>query len=180
MEELMSPMMNAKEYEQSLRKLNLKVYMFGKWVENVVDDPIIRPSMNAVAATYRYAHKPEYADIMTATSHLNGKKINRFTHIHQSVDDLLTKSKMGRLLGSLTACFFQRCVGMDALNTLSITTHAIDTAHETEYHKRFLNYLTYIQEYDLICDGAMTDPKGDRSLPPNKQRDPDLFLHVVE
>ena len=38
----------------------------------------------------------------------------------------MKKSKMGRLLGSLTACCFQRCVGMDAMNALSITTHAID------------------------------------------------------
>ena len=35
--------------------------------------------------------------IMTATSHLTGEKINRFTHIHQSVDDLLNKQKMTRL-----------------------------------------------------------------------------------
>ena len=26
----------------------------------------------------------------------------------------------------------------------------------------------------------MTDVKGDRSLAPSKQADPDLFLHVVE
>ena len=28
--------------------------------------------------------------------------------------------------------------------------------------------------------GGMTDPKGDRSLPPHKQPDPDVFVHVVE
>jgi 4-hydroxybutyryl-CoA dehydratase/vinylacetyl-CoA-Delta-isomerase len=81
--------------EESLHKLNLQVYMFGKRVENVVDDPIIRPSMNAVAATYELAHRAEHKDLMTATSHLTGKKINRFTHIHQNNDDLVKKSKMG-------------------------------------------------------------------------------------
>ncbi|HQQ16253.1 MAG TPA: 4-hydroxyphenylacetate 3-hydroxylase family protein [Deltaproteobacteria bacterium] len=176
----MSKLMNAREYEESLRKLGMRVYMFGRRVENVVDDPIIRPSMNAVAATYEYAHRPEYEDIMTAKSHLTGKKINRFTHIHQSTEDLVKKSKMGRLLGSLTACCFQRCVGMDALNALSITTHAIDAKYGTGYYQRFLKYLAYVQENDLVCDGAMTDPKGDRSLPPSKQSDPDMFLHVVE
>ena len=90
--------MNARQYEESLRKLNLKVYMFGERVTNVVDDPIIRPSMNAVALTYELAHSPEFEEIMTATSHLTGQKINRFTHIHQSVEDLVKKSKMGRLL----------------------------------------------------------------------------------
>jgi 4-hydroxybutyryl-CoA dehydratase/vinylacetyl-CoA-Delta-isomerase len=93
--------------------------MFGKRVQNPVDDPIIRPSLNSVAMTYELAERPEFTDLMTATSHLTGKKINRFTHIHQSVDDLVKKSKMGRLLGRETGCCFQRCVGMDALNARS-------------------------------------------------------------
>ena len=154
--------------------------MFGQRVSNVVDDPIIRPSMNAVALTYELAHRPEHEDLMTAVSHLSGKRINRFTHIHQSVQDLVKKSKMGRLLGSKSGCCFQRCVGMDALNALSMTTYDLDRKHGTEYNRRFLDYLAYVQENDFTCDGAMTDPKGDRSLPPHKQNDPDLFLRVVE
>jgi 4-hydroxybutyryl-CoA dehydratase/vinylacetyl-CoA-Delta-isomerase len=173
-------MKTGKEYEDSLRKLKLNVYLFGKKVENVVDDPMIRPSMNAVKLTYELAHQPEYEDLMVAVSHISGKKINRFTHIHQSTQDLVKKTKMGRLLGSQTACCFQRCVGMDALNALSITTFNIDKKYGTEYNKRFLKYLEYVQEEDLVCDGAMTDPKGDRSLAPNKQPDPDAYLHIVE
>jgi 4-hydroxybutyryl-CoA dehydratase/vinylacetyl-CoA-Delta-isomerase len=173
-------LMNAKQYEQSLRKLKLKVYMFGKRVENPVDDPIIRPSMNAVAATYEFAHRPEHEDLMTATSHLTGDQINRFTHIHQSTEDLVKKSKMGRLLGSLTGCCFQRCVGMDTLNALSMTTYDIDRKHGTGYNQRFLDYLKYVQENDLTCDGAMTDTKGDRGKAPHEQDDPDMFLRVVE
>jgi aromatic ring hydroxylase len=39
-------MKTPQEYIESLRKLNLVVYLFGKRIENVVDDPIIRrPSM---------------------------------------------------------------------------------------------------------------------------------------
>jgi len=173
-------MMNAAQYEESLRKLNLVVYMFGRRIENVVDDPIIRPSMNAVAKTYEMAHRLEFEEIMTATSHISGKKINRFTHIHQNTADLVKKTKMGRLLGAHTGCCFQRCVGMDAMNALSIVTYEIDEKYGTEYNKRFLKYLTMVQEKDLTCDGAMTDPKGDRALPPHKQADPDLFMHVVE
>ncbi len=71
------PMMTAEQYEDSLRNLNLVVYMFGKRVENVVDDPIIRPSMQAVAKTYDMAQRPEHEDLMTATSHITGHKINR-------------------------------------------------------------------------------------------------------
>ena len=173
-------MMDAKQYEESLRKLKLVVYMFGKRIRNVVDDPIIRPSMNAVAVTYELAHRPEYADLMTATSHLTGKKINRFCHIHQDTNDLIMKSKMGRMLGFHTACCFQRCVGMDAINALSIVTFDIDKKRGTHYNKRFLKFLEYVQENDLTCDGAMTDPKGDRGAAPGDQPDLDAYLHVVE
>jgi 4-hydroxybutyryl-CoA dehydratase/vinylacetyl-CoA-Delta-isomerase len=68
---------------------------------------------------------------------------------------------------------------MDALNALSITTFNIDKKYGTEYNKRFLKYLEYVQQEDLVCDGAMTDPKGDRSLSPSQQPDKDAFLHVV-
>lgn len=173
-------MKTGKEYEDSLRKLNLNVYLFGKKVANVVDDPIIRPSMNAVKLTYELASMPEYEDLLTATSHITGKKVNRFTHIHQSTSDLVKKTKMERLLGAQTGCCFQRCVGMDAMNALSITTFNIDKKYGTEYNKRFLKYLEYVQAEDLVCDGAMTDPKGDRALAPSQQKDPDMFLHVVE
>lgn len=173
-------MMTARQYEESLRKLKLEVFMFGKRIENVVDDPIIRPSLNAVAATYELAQRPELAELMTAVSHLTGKKINRFCHIHQNRDDLVKKSKMGRMLGGHTACCFQRCVGMDALNALSIVTYDIDAKYHTPYNERFLKFLAHVQENDLTCDGAMTDTKGDRGLAPGQQPDPDLYLHVVE
>ena len=173
-------MMTAQQYEESLRALNLHVYLFGEKLESVVDNPMIRPSMKAVALTYEFAHRPEYQDIMTATSHITGNTVNRFTHIHQNTEDLVKKSKMGRLLGRETGCCFQRCVGMDALNALSIVTYNMDEKYKTDYFDRFMQYLAYVQERDLTCDGAMTDPKGDRGLPPHKQKDPDAYLHVVE
>ena len=160
--------------------MNHEIHLFGERVKNPVDHPIIRPTINCVAATYELAHQPDYASLLTATSHLTGKKINRFCHIHQSLDDLVNKSKMGRVLGAYTGSCFQRCVGMDALNALSMVTYDIDQKHGTDYNKRFLDYLKYVQEEDLVCCGAMTDAKADRNLRPSQQPDPDQYLHVVE
>ena len=173
-------MKTREEYFESLRKLNLKVYMFGKLVENPVDNPVIRPSLNSVGMTFELAQDPQYEDIMTATSSLTGEKINRFTHLHQSTDDLIKKVKMLRLLGQKTGACFQRCVGMDASNAVFSTTYETDEKYGTNYHENFKKFWTYIQQNDLVVDGAMTDPKGDRSLAPSKQADPDCFLHVVE
>ena len=175
-------LMTGKEYIESLRKMNMRVYMFGKKVENPVDDPILRPSVNSVRMTYDLAtsNNPEYLELMTATSHLTGEKVNRFAHIHQSTDDLIKKVKMQRLLGQVTAACFQRCVGMDAFNAVYSTTYEIDKKYGTGYHENFRKFVAMCQTNDYTVDGAMTDPKGDRSLPPHKQADPDMFLRVVE
>ena len=173
-------LMTGEAYIESIRKLNMQVYMFGKKVEDPVDDPILRPSLNSVRMTYDLAQKPEYQDLMTAVSGLTGERVNRFTHIHQSAEDLVKKVKMQRLLGQQTAACFQRCVGMDAFNAVYSTTYEIDKKHGTHYFENFRRFAAYVQENDLTVDGAMTDPKGDRSKAPHEQADPDLFLHIVE
>ncbi len=173
-------LMTAQEYVESLRKLNTRVYMFGEKIENWVDHPMIRPSINCVAMTYALAQDPQYADLMTVKSSLTGRTINRFTHLHQSTEDLINKVKMQRLLGQKTASCFQRCVGMDAFNAVFSTTYEVDQKYGTGYHENFRKFAAYVQENDLTVDGAMTDPKGDRSKAPHAQDDPDLFLRVVE
>ena len=173
-------LMTGEEYIESIRNLNMQVYMFGEKIEKPADHPILRPSLNSVRMTYDLAQMPEYQDLMTATSNLTGEKINRFTNIHQSTDDLVKKVKMQRLCGQKTAACFQRCVGMDAFNAVYSTTYECDAAHGTHYHENFKKFAAYCQTKDLTVDGAMTDPKGDRSKAPHEQADPDLFLRVVE
>ena len=173
-------LMTGEQYIESIRKLNMEVYMFGKKVEVPVDDPILRPSLNSVRMTYDLAQMPEYEDLMTVVSPYTGKRVNRFTHIHQSTEDLVKKVKMQRLLGQKTAACFQRCVGMDAFNAVFSTTFETDKKYGTHYHENFKKFMIYCQENDLTVDGAMTDPKGDRSKAPHEQEDPDMFLRIVE
>ena len=130
-------MLTADQYLESLRRINYKVYMFGEKVNNVVDHPIIRPSINAVAKTYELAADPGYQDLMTVESNLNGQRINRFTHLHQSSDDLIKKVKMQRLLGQKTAACYQRCVGFDAFNAVDSVTCEMDNELGTGYLQKF-------------------------------------------
>ena len=84
---------------------------------------------------------------------------------------------MQRVMGQKTAACFQRCVGMDAINAVYSTTYEIDQKYGTDYFQRFKKYLMYIQKNDLMIDGAMTDPKGDRGKAPSEQSD--MYLHIV-
>lgn len=171
--------MNGRKYLDSLKKLQRTVYIQGKLVADPLAHPLIRPSTNAVAQTYELERQPEYEPLIFAKSHLNGRRINRFTHIHRSTDDLMNKVKLQRLLGQQTGTCFQRCVGMDAMNALEITTFEMERDLGTPYHQRFNCFLEQVQDENAVCDGAMTDPKGDRGKRPHQQADPDLYLRVV-
>ena len=173
-------MKTHKAYLESLRGMKKRIFLFGEEIEDYVDHPMIRPSLNAVAMTYELAHAPDHAELMTAESNLTGQRVNRFTHLHQSTKDLVEKVKMQRLLGQCTACCFQRCVGMDSFNALDVVTYQMDQNLGTDYNQRFREYLAHVQEEDLVVDGAMTDPKGNRKLSPSQQTDPDLHLRIAK
>ncbi|HPU00467.1 MAG TPA: 4-hydroxyphenylacetate 3-hydroxylase family protein [Bacillota bacterium] len=171
--------MTGSGYLQSLKKLKRRVYIRGERVDDPLEHPLVRPSVNAVAQTYELERQPEHEALIFARSHLSGRRINRFTHIHRSAEDLVNKVKLQRLLGQRTGTCFQRCVGLDALNALEITAFEIERDLGTPYHQRFNRFLQQVQDENAVCDGAMTDPKGDRGKRPHEQADPDLYLRVV-
>ncbi len=172
------PIVSGEDYINSLRGRNLKVYLFGELVEDTVEHPMIRPSINAVAETYDLALREP--DLASAVSHLTGETVNRFLNVAMTRDDVVLQNKMQRRLGQLTGTCFQRCVGMDALNSLYSTTFEIDANYQTAYHERLKDFIKVVQTQNLVIGGAMTDVKGDRSLAPHEQADPDLFVHIIE
>jgi 4-hydroxybutyryl-CoA dehydratase/vinylacetyl-CoA-Delta-isomerase len=171
------PIATADDYFASLRGRRMNVFFMGERVPEPVDHPVIRPSVNAMAETYRIAtERPELA---SAHTDIGGGQVNRFLHVPVSPNDLVTKHEMQRELGRRTGTCFQRCVGLDAISTCHSVTFDIDAKTGTDYHRRFLAFLRRAQIANVVIGGAMTDPKGDRSKPPHQQDDLDLFLHVV-
>ncbi len=168
------------DYIQSLREQGHVVYFDGQRVGDVTIHPAFIPHINAAAKTYEMALMPEYEDLATAVSHLTGERISRFTHIHQSVEDLIKKVQLLRAIAHETGSCFQRCVGWDAMNAAYMTTYDLDRKYGTGYHQRFIEFLKYIQSSNRMVVGGMTDPKGDRGKSPCQQCDPDQFTRVVE
>ena len=174
----MKKIVNREDYLASLRGRALKVHLLGEDVEEPVDHPIIRPSIEAMAETYEIGVRDP--DLGTVISEFTGEPVNRFLHIAKSEDDLYMQNVMQRKLGQLTGTCFQRCVGMDAFNALHSVTFEIDEKYNTQYHKNFKLFLTEMHKYNLVIGGAMTDVKGDRSKLPHEQEDEDLYLRVVD
>jgi len=166
----------GEDYIQSLRGRKLKVFLMGQRVDEPVDHPMIRPSVNAMAITYDLAL--EAPELATVRSPFTGERVNRFLHVAMNGEEVVQQNKMQRRLGQLTGTCFQRCVGMDALNALYSVTYEIDGKHGTPYHDRLKGFIKKMQFQNYVIGGAMTDVKGDRSKSPSGQADPDMYVHV--
>jgi 4-hydroxybutyryl-CoA dehydratase/vinylacetyl-CoA-Delta-isomerase len=121
------PIRTGDDYVESLRNRNLTLYLMGEKVSEPVDHPVIRPSINALAATYDLA--VEDPALASARSSIVDEAVNRFLHVTESAADVVAQNKMQRRLGQLTGTCFQRCVGMDAINSTFSVTHDIDATH---------------------------------------------------
>lgn len=173
-------MMSADEYRESLRQYNPTVYLDGRKVESVADEPGFEPGVNAVGLTYDYALRDEFASVMTATQQSSGKTVNRLLHINTSSGDLLNKLEAVRLVCQETGCA-QRYLTHDAVNAIHQVSARLDDARGTREHsERFTAYLHDIQDRDLTLGVAMTDAKGDRSKRPHEQGNRDTYVHIVE
>lgn len=173
-------MRTKEQYIQGLRKMNRNIYVNGEKIDR--DDERQQPCLDVMGLSFEYAADPQHAELMTATSHLTGEKINRFTHIHQNKEDLHKKQDMTRFLCQECGGCVQRCMGIDATNALYNVSCEADKEQpgETQYHENFKKWLARFQTEDLVGCCAQTDVKGDRMLRPGAQPDPDMYLRVVE
>ena len=182
------------QYKQRLLNMKANVYLHGQKVdrsngkqgaERDLADWIVGGTY-VMKQCYDTANDPRYADVCVAISNIpgmEGKEVNRCTHIHGSREDLLKKQLMTRLICHRVGGCMQRCMGTDAMNALYSVTFDCDAACGTEYHQRLLKYIAYCQENDLVCNCAQTDVKGSRNPKYKRahmQPDPDQFVHVVE
>ena len=173
-------LMSGDDFRESLRRYKPRVFLDGKAVASVADEPGFAPGINANALTYDYALKPRYAPIMSAVQHTSGKLVNRLTHINTSSGDLLNKLEAVRLVCQETGCA-QRYLTHDALNAIGQVSSRLDDAKgSTEHSARFMDYLHRVQDQDLTLGIAMTDAKGDRSKRPHEQANVGSYVHVVE
>jgi 4-hydroxybutyryl-CoA dehydratase/vinylacetyl-CoA-Delta-isomerase len=172
-------LMSSADYKDSLRGLKPSVYVNGRAVESVADDPALAPGINAMGVSYDFALRNEYRPLMVARQHTSGKDVNRMVHINGSTADVMSKLEAVRLVCQETGCA-QRYLSGDGFNALFQATARIDEDKGSDYHGRFVDYLHQVQNEDLTTGIAMTDAKGDRSKRPHEQAVKDSYLHVAK
>jgi len=168
------------QYYESLKDLHPTTYILGQKVENPYEHPLIKHMLAGVAQTYALAHDPEGKKHLVAESGLIGEEVSRFVKFYESPDDLLAKVRMLKFLAQRVGTCFMRCTGMDAINSAAVEVYNCDQKHGTNYYERLLNFVRHVQKNDLAVFSGVTDVKGDRSLRPSEQKDPDMYLRVVD
>jgi len=175
-----TPRRSSADYRESLRALKPVVYVDGRRVDSVADDPAFAPGVAALGVSYDFARDPALAPLMLATQAARGRIVPRMLHVNEAAGDLLNKLEAVRILCQETGCA-QRYLAHDALNGLAQVSARIDDARGGREHRaRFEAYLAHVQDEDLTVGIAMTDAKGDRSKRPHEQANVDTYVHVVE
>ncbi len=162
-------LMSGADYRESLRRYRPKVYVNGREVASVADEPTLAPGVNAIALTYDYALREDLAPLMRAG------EVNRMLAMPRTTDDLVNKLEAVRLVCQQTGCAKRYLVG-DAMAAIASATHEM----QGDYGQRFADYLKQVQSEDLAVGIAMTDGKGDRSLRPHAQANRDAYVRIAE
>lgn len=169
------------QYKESLRDGRI-IYFEGEKVDDVNNHPALSVTVEQCSMDYLLAENPEYKDLLVETNE-EGEPVSFVYMPNRSTEDLLRRRKIIQLCAR--TCFGlpagAKFTGIDALNSITVICPWIDkSTGNTEYGKRVDAYRRMLLKEDPAISVAMTDVKGDRSLRPSKQSDPDLYLHVVE
>src|SRR2546430_485278 len=153
-----------------------EVWYRGERVEDVVEHEVLGTAARHVAADFDLQLEPEHRDLAVTTDHA-GRSYSTFWHVPRSSDDLARRSRLieASTAHGATLVSLAREIGSDASFALQRVMGGSDPEAE-----RVATFLQRCRDEDLAVAVAQTDVKGDRSLRPSKQADPDLYLRVVD
>src|SRR5262249_2998536 len=107
---------------------------------------------------------------------------SRYYQIPRTSDDLLKRSvliEQATAAGGTLVVLIKE-IGTDALFALMRIAARLDRQYGGDYSRRVDQFYRYCRSNDLAVAVAQTDVKGDRSLGPAAQRDPDLYVRIVD
>jgi aromatic ring hydroxylase len=159
----------GKEYREGLRD-GRRVYYRGGAVGDVLADVELRLAVDHSSLCYDIAEShPELA-----IARDGAEPYSAFYRVPRTEADLRARGELIETVSSLGAgTIVLKEVGSDALFALLRTLEGEDLAKAQAFHRR-------VCDEDLAIAVAQTDVKGDRALPPHRQADPDLYLHIVD
>ncbi|RMF90380.1 MAG: 4-hydroxybutyryl-CoA dehydratase [Nitrospinota bacterium] len=157
------------------------VYYRGKRVSDVVKHPVLGVTARHTAQLYDF-HRQEFSPPLVVRERESGEEISAFYQPPLQEDELRGRGELIYQTTRQSRAVFNivKVVGSDALFALLIATRQMDEKLGTSYHERVKRYLQHVAHGDIATVTAQTDVKGDRSLRPHQQADPDLYVRIKE
>jgi 4-hydroxybutyryl-CoA dehydratase/vinylacetyl-CoA-Delta-isomerase len=152
-------MKTGAQYRASLND-GRATYFEGKRIDDIEGDPVLGHTVREVAATYdRF-----YAPGRDARSPLMS--------VARSAQDLRERIPILHQADLVANVTYQ--------SIMTLMTAAAKISDCPKYVERIGAYVDQAQKDDIRIVECITDAKGDRSLPPGKQHDPDAYVRVVD
>ncbi len=171
---------SSDEYRESLNDGRI-VYYRGKLVENVAEHLALKVPVNHASSIYDLQADQNYRGMRCYNDDKLGN-ISSFYRIPQNTEELMQRhdliyetTRLGRGQFNIV-----KAIGTDAIFALMYVTKRIDEKYQTSYYENVMKFYRYAAENDLSLALAQTDMKGDRSLKPSEQKDPDMYVHIVK
>jgi len=169
----------AEAYWQGLRD-GREVYLRGQRVEDVTTHPALARGARHTALDFHLAEDPALRPLMV-TDGPDGP-YSRYFHLPRTAADLRRRNELietvTRRGNSLVPLVKE--IGTDAIFAMLIVAPAVDRQAGAVYTRRVEAFHRHCRDGDLTMAVAQTDVKGDRSLRPHQQTQPDTYVHVVE
>ncbi len=166
----------GQQYLDSIRD-GREVYINGERVRDVATHPMFKPLVDIRARIYDMAHEPATRDIMSYTEGGDRNAVgNKLPRTQQDWWDKrrATDTVLEEIGGVVTR------VGDETVGEMWSLYDGRDVLNEVDpqFARNIEAHIQRTIERDPFHVSANTDPKGDRSKPPQEQ-DPDMLLHLV-
>ncbi len=164
------------EYKASIRD-GREIYVNGERVKDVTAHPMFKPMVDIRARVYDMQHDPATRHIMTSEQDGEINAVgNKLPFTQQDWWDKrrATDAVLDDVGGVVTR------IGDETVGEMWSLFDGQDVLNEVDpqFSVNIRNHIDSVLHSDPFHVSANTDPKGDRSKPPQEQ-DPDMLLHVV-
>jgi len=155
------------------------VYYRGERVRDVTTHPALGRGARHTAIDFRLALDPAHRDLAVTTDPATGRPVSRYFLIPRDAADLLQRR---RLIEHVTrearaVVPLVKEIGTDALFALMVVAREHEEA--APYADRIQAFYEHCRDGDRAMAVAQTDVKGDRSLRPHEQPNPDAYVRIV-
>ena len=153
------------------------VYYRGQRVKAVPDHPELGMAARHAAIDFQLAENPKFREL--AVYREGGEEYSAYYRIPRNAKDLMARSKLieTATTAGATLVVLIKEIGTDALFALQ---RVLARNGDVTGLGRVDAFYRKCRDRDLALAVAQTDVKGDRSKRPSEQKDPDLYVRVVE